>query len=113
MAADQSSDYNALLPWRVDDDGLVLRIRATPKSSRAAIRNIVDLPDGAALAVSITAPPADGAANADIIKLLAKSLGVAKGAVAITSGPAARIKRLHISGDGQVMAARLLQLIGD
>ena len=98
------------LPWVVQDDGITLRIRANPRSARNAIKGIMDLPDGPALIIAITAPPADGAANAAIIQTLAKALGVAKSAVQILSGDTARIKRVGVTGDAAALAARLSAL---
>lgn len=69
------------------------------------------LPDGPALAVAITAPPADGAANASLIETLAKLLGKPRSAVTLISGPSARIKRLHVTGDASELSAKLEALI--
>ena len=96
-----------VLPWLAQDDGITLRIRANPRSARNAIKGIMDLPDGPALIIAITAPPADGAANAAIIQTLAKALGVAKSAVHILSGDTARIKRVGVTGDTAALAERL------
>ena len=95
------------LPWVLQDDGITLRIRANPRSARNAIKGIMDLPDGPALIIAITAPPAEGAANAAIIQTLAKALGVAKSAVQILSGDTARIKRVGVTGDTAALAERL------
>ena len=40
--------------------------------------------------------PTDGSANAEVVSLVAKALGVAKGQVRIASGETARLKRLEI-----------------
>ena len=98
------------LPWVLQDDGITLRIRANPRSARNAIKGLMDLPDGPALIIAITAPPAEGAANAAIIQTLAKALGVAKSAVQILSGNTARIKRARVTGDATALASRLSAL---
>jgi uncharacterized protein (TIGR00251 family) len=48
------------------------------------------------LKVRIAAPPVDGAANAELIKVLAKSFGVAKSNVQLISGETAKTKKLRI-----------------
>ena len=101
----------AALPWTVHDDGITLRIRANPRSARNTIKGIIDLPDGPALAIAITAPPVDGAANIAIIQTLVKALGVPKSAVQILSGDTARIKRVRVSGDAAALAAQLATLV--
>lgn len=94
-------------PWQAHDDGVKLRIKANPRASRNAIKGIVLLPDGPALAVAITAPPADGAANIALIDAMAKWLGVPRGSLTLLQGSSARIKRLHIAGDAMDLIERL------
>lgn len=65
-----------------------LRVRLQPRAKR---NEIVGLRDGA-LVVRVTAPPVDGKANAALCKLLAKTLGVAPGTVAVVRGLSAREK---------------------
>lgn len=90
---------------------MTIRIKASPRSARASIKGVVALPDGPALAVAITAPPADGAANASLIETLAKLLGKPRSAVTLLSGSSARVKRLHIAGDASELSAKLEALI--
>ena len=91
--------------YRVDGDGLVLSIRLTPRASRDAIDGIGCLSDGTAvIQARVRPPPADGAANAAVIKLLAKSLKVRKSAVHIVSGQTARLKQVRVTGDPSVLA---------
>lgn len=49
-----------------------------------------------ALKVSLRAPPVDGAANAELIRLLAECFGVPRGAVTLTSGQRGRTKQVRI-----------------
>jgi uncharacterized protein (TIGR00251 family) len=48
--------------------------------------------------VRIAAPPVDGAANEELIRLLAKILKVKPGSVTIVSGQASRLKRIAVKG---------------
>jgi uncharacterized protein YggU (UPF0235/DUF167 family) len=60
---------------------------------------------GAGHAVArLNAPPVDGAANAALIELVAGHFAVPKRAVSLIAGERARLKRLAISGDPQVLA---------
>ncbi|SIS77102.1 DUF167 domain-containing protein [Paracoccus saliphilus] len=68
-------------------EGAEIRLRVTPK----ARRNAISLDDGA-IRVHVTAPPEDGKANAAVVKLLAKSMGVAKSRLTLLRGTASRDK---------------------
>jgi uncharacterized protein YggU (UPF0235/DUF167 family) len=65
---------------------------------------------GAALLVRLQAPPVDGAANAELIDLLAAALDVPRRAVAIVAGERGRVKRIHVTGVNPAVAARRLGL---
>lgn len=79
-------------------------VHVRPRSSRSAILGVRD----GALDVALTAPPADGAANAELIKLLARALEVRRGDVSIVAGTSSRSKLLQVNGTTSVDArARL------
>lgn len=74
-------------------------MRLTPKGGRDAIEGWTTDPEGRPLLKArVAAPPVEGQANAAVIRLLAKSLGLPKSAVTLVSGEVARIKRLRIEG---------------
>ena len=55
-----------------------------------------------------TAPPTDGRANAALVKLLAKALGVAPSAVSLAAGAASKVKTFKVDGlDESEVRARL------
>ncbi len=61
----------------------------------------------------LTAPPSDGAANAALIRMIAKALRVAKQDVTLASGATSRLKRLHIRGEPAALAAALAHIVKD
>lgn len=89
--------------------GLRIVVRLTPRGGRDRIDGWGEGPDGARLLKArVAAPPADGAANAALLRLLAKTLGVPKSAVTIAAGASSRVKRVEIAGDSATLA-RLLE----
>jgi uncharacterized protein (TIGR00251 family) len=58
--------------------------------------------------VRIAAPPVDGAANEELVRFIAKRLGVARTAVTVTRGHAARRKTVVIEGLSTEAALRRL-----
>ncbi len=93
--------------WTATQDGVRLRLKVRPQARRERIDGIVPDRDGEALSISVNAAPEDGKANAAVIALLAKALGVAKSAISVTQGATARRKTLHVAGNGTVLAATL------
>lgn len=53
---------------------------------------------GDAIRIRIAAPPADGAANMELVRFLAERLGVPKGKVRIVSGALGRRKIIEVEG---------------
>jgi uncharacterized protein YggU (UPF0235/DUF167 family) len=95
-------------PWVGTADSLMVAVRLTPKGGRDALDGIERLADGhAVLAARVRAAPSDGAANAALVRLIAKAAGVAPSRVAIVGGAAARIKRVKIAGDPASIAGAL------
>lgn len=92
-------------------DGVRLRVRLTPKASRDAIGAFERLADGSeVLIVHVRALPADGAANAALVKVVADGLGVAKSKVEVAAGHTSRVKVLRIDAAAGEVAERLAGL---
>jgi uncharacterized protein (TIGR00251 family) len=70
------------------------RVRVKPRASKSRILGIRD----GALEVAIAAPPVDGAANAELVLLLALAVGRGKSAIEIVSGEGSRSKLVSIVG---------------
>ena len=99
-------------PWQVLAGGLALTVRLTPKGGRDAIDGIEQMADGrAVLKVRVRAAPSQGEANDALVRLLAKSLGVAARQVSLVAGATARVKRLEVAGSGPALAAALAAIV--
>lgn len=98
----------AARPWSLTADGVALMVRLTPKGGRDTIGGIDALADGRTVLVArVRAAPADGEANAALIRLIAKTAGVPPRDVTLAAGATARLKRLTVSGDGPALIAAL------
>jgi uncharacterized protein (TIGR00251 family) len=83
-------------------------IRVTPRSAKPGIGDWREGADGREeLEIRVAEAPTDGAANEAVVKLLAKSLGISRSEVAITSGQASRHKRVSIPFDHHELRRRL------
>jgi hypothetical protein len=74
-----------------------ITVRVVPRASKS---EVVGLTNGI-LKIRLTSPPVDGAANMELIRLLAKTFSVAKRDVAIISGETSRNKRITIDNLSQ------------
>ena len=73
---------------------LIFNVRAVPRASRS---EIVGEHDGA-LRVRIAAPPVDGAANDELVRVLARAFGVPRSAIEIAAGHASKLKTVRVTG---------------
>ncbi|PWE33694.1 hypothetical protein DDZ14_03230 [Maritimibacter sp. 55A14] len=77
-------------------DGAPFAVRVTPKAARNALRWEPGPPP--LLRVSVTVVPEDGKANAAVLKLLAKALGVPKSRLELLRGATSRDKLFRVRG---------------
>jgi uncharacterized protein (TIGR00251 family) len=83
-----------------------IRIRAQPRASRTEIVG----EHGGALKVRVAAPPVDGAANDELVRHIAKRVGVAPSRVRVLSGDTGRSKVVEIEGvDATAVRKALLE----
>lgn len=102
----------AARPWSLTADGVALSLRLTPRCGRDAIDGVEVLCDERPVLIArVRAAPADGEANAALIRLVAKSLGVPRRDVAVVAGATGRLKRLLISGNGPTLIAALEKIV--
>ncbi len=98
-------------PWLATPGGIALAVRLTPKGGRDAIDGVERMADGrAVLKARVAAPPSEGEANAALVRLIAKAVGVPPRDVAVAAGATARVKRLTIAGDPARLIAALEKL---
>lgn len=83
-----------MLDYLEKDGCLIFNVRVVPRASRS---EVVGEHDGA-LRVRIGAPPVNGAANDELVRLLARAFKVSRTAIAITAGQSSRLKRVAING---------------
>ncbi|MBK5264722.1 MAG: DUF167 domain-containing protein [Alphaproteobacteria bacterium] len=101
-------------PWRLDGADVRLSIRLTPRSAKEAVGGIWQDSQGAVwLCASVRAIPEKGRANAALIKLLAKTLGLPPAAISLEAGDISRLKRVRISANTAIVMQRLQILAGD
>jgi uncharacterized protein len=92
--------------WRDASDGILVRVRVTPKAARDGVEGLEETAEGPALKVRVRAVPEDGAANRAVAEVVAKWLGVPKRTVVLVGGARSRIKTLSIIGEPHDLASR-------
>lgn len=75
-------------------EGSLIAVHAQPRAGRSKVVG----PHGDALKVRLAAPPVEGAANKELLKLLSKVLGVSRSRLALVAGDSSRRKRIRVEG---------------
>lgn len=88
-----------LIEHSIRDGQLVLKVQVVPRSSRSEIAG----EHNGALRIRVAAPPVDGAANKEVIHMLAKAFKVSRSSVRILSGHNGRLKQVSIEGVSKVL----------
>ena len=94
--------------WTLRSDGIEIAVRVTPRASRDSFT----AGTSEHFAARLAAPPVEGAANAALVPLVAKAFDVPKRAVTLIGGDTARLKRLALHGDPDVLAKIAATLYG-
>jgi uncharacterized protein len=92
------------------DGTLRFEVHAKPRAKKSRIVGVREGASGGsnALEIALAAPPVDGAANAELIRLLALVFGVPKRNVEILRGETSHTKLVAITGlDEETLRARL------
>jgi uncharacterized protein len=92
-----------LIDYQEKDGALIFKVQVVPRAARSEVVG----EHNSALRVRLAAPPVDGAANEELIRVLARVLRVRKSAVQITAGHTSKNKTVRVDG---VSAELLLAL---
>ncbi|HXD29586.1 MAG TPA: DUF167 domain-containing protein [Pyrinomonadaceae bacterium] len=95
-----------MIEYSERDGALSFEVQVVPRASRSEITGTHD----SALRVRIAAPPVDGAANKELLRLIAKAFGVSKSSVEITSGLNSKRKTVLVR---EASRERLHELCGE
>ena len=85
-------------------DGVVIDVRVVTRAGRSGVDGVRD----GSLLVRLLAPPIEGAANAELIEVIADALEVPRREVTLVSGDRSRRKRVHVVGVSEEEARRKL-----
>jgi len=90
---------------------VTLYVRLTPRAASDRLGQTAEAGDRTHLEASVRALPEKGAANAALLRLLAKRLDVPRSSIQISRGLSARHKAIQIEGDPKLLVRRLRSLI--
>lgn len=88
-------------------DEVLVAVRVTPRSPRLQL----DAPRDGRLIVRVNAPPADGAANEQVIKLMAKRFGLSRSSLRIVRGGTSRDKLIALRGVSLSSAEQVVEAL--
>ena len=95
-----------MLEWLNEtSEGLDIKIRAVPRTSKNEIQGVYDK----ALKIRLTTAPVNGKANQALIRFLSKELHISKSQLLLKQGEISRHKMLRITG---LTKEQLLERIG-
>ncbi|MDX2031087.1 MAG: DUF167 domain-containing protein [Blastocatellia bacterium] len=77
-----------MIPITEKGDGVSFAVRVQPRASRSGVAGEID----GALKLRLAAPPVDGEANEELIRLLAKLLDVPRAYISLLSGATSKNK---------------------
>ena len=84
---------------RQGDQVIIISVKVKP-NARASVLTLAN--DGVWLA-QLKAPPVDGKANEELLRLVARHFGCRRSAVSLKSGASARTKLVRIEGAGAIL----------
>jgi uncharacterized protein (TIGR00251 family) len=96
-----------MIEIRENSDGIIIKVRVLPRSSKNTIAGI----HGDAIKLKLTSPPVDGAANAACIEYFAKWLKISKSDVEIVSGHTSRSKQILCRGDKEKLKEMIRMIV--
>jgi uncharacterized protein len=88
-----------MIPYSIKGRQVLFKVHVVPGASRSEIAGI----HNDSLRVRVAARPVEGAANEELILILAKTFKVSKSSVRIVSGARGRSKQVSIEGDTETL----------
>jgi len=85
-----------------------LTVRVIPRSSKPGIAGIRE----GALLIRLQSPPVEGAANEELIQVIAETFGAARRDVEIVAGERSRLKRVAIGSVDRLHVNAVLRSLG-
>lgn len=92
-----------MIAYSVREDAVTIQVQVVPRASRS---EVVGEYNGS-LRIRLAAPPVDGAANEELIRVLARAFKVPRGAVKLVSGHSSKIKQVSIEALPDKIVAQL------
>jgi len=83
-----------LIEFEEKGGAVLFSVRVVPRASKSEIAGEID----GSLKIRLCSPPVDGAANAELIKLLAGTVGTSRVNIEIVAGQTSKTKRIRITG---------------
>lgn len=83
------------IPYTKTRNGVTIEVKVEPRSSQKGIAGVMD---NNVLKVKLTSPPVEGAANEQLIELIAEELKVKRAQVTVIRGRSSKRKVVEISG---------------
>ena len=83
-----------MIQFSEGDGRLIFTVRVVPRAARSSIVG----EHGGALRVRVAAPPVDGAANEELLRVLARAFAVPVRDVEITNGQTSKLKQVCVRG---------------
>jgi uncharacterized protein (TIGR00251 family) len=107
------SETRLTLDIRRVSEGVMLKVRLTPKSSRDAVVGIEIFGGEAVLKARVRAVPENGRANVALEQLIAHWLKVPPSSVSVAQGGKSRIKQILIEGDAETLTRSIEARVGE
>ncbi len=83
------------IPYKKSKNSITIEIKVEPRSSQKGITGVME---NNVLKVKLTSPPVEGAANEQLIEVLADELKVKRSQIKVIRGQSSKRKVVEISG---------------
>jgi uncharacterized protein len=83
------------IPFKKTKNGITIEVKVEPRSSQKGIAGVME---NNVLKIKLTSPPVEGAANEQLIEVIAEALKVKRAQVKVIRGQSSKRKVVEISG---------------